>query len=100
MLRKTTTVEAAASVWGKGASPGFVRSWRSTANALEADAAIHTDTLLPLDELGVVEAKEAAQAVYQLAGGTGKGGMKRDSTMRPSLTWRTDVVSRRNADDR
>ena len=57
---KTTIVQAAASVWGKGDSPGFVRPWRSTANALEAAAAMHTDTLLPLDELGAVEAKEAA----------------------------------------
>jgi len=90
---KTTTGEAAASVWGKGESHGFVRSWRSTANALEATAAIHTDTLFVLDELGVVEAKEAAQAVYQLTGGTGKGRMKRDSTLRPSLTWRTMMLS-------
>jgi len=90
---KTTTVEAAASVWGKGASPGFVHSWRSTANALEAAAAIHTDTLFVLDELGVVEAKEAATAVYQLTSGTGKKRLKRDSTLRPSLTWRTMVLS-------
>jgi uncharacterized protein (DUF927 family) len=90
---KTTTVEAAASVWGKGASPGYVLSWRSTANALEAAAAIHTDTLFILDELGVVEAKEAAMAVYQLTGGTGKKRLKRDSTLRPSLTWRTMMLS-------
>lgn len=90
---KTTTVEAAASVWGKGASPGFVRSWRSTANALEAIAALHTDALCVLDELGVVEAKEAAMAVYQLAGGTGKGRLRRDSTLRPSLTWRLMMLS-------
>jgi putative DNA primase/helicase len=90
---KTTTVEAAASVWGKGASPGFVLSWRSTANALEAAAAIHTDTLFVLDELGVVEAKEAATAVYQLTSGTGKKRLKRDSTLRPPLTWRTMVLS-------
>ena len=56
---KTTLAKAAASVWGKGDSPGFVRSWRSTANALEATAALHTDTLLVLDELGVVDAREA-----------------------------------------
>jgi putative DNA primase/helicase len=90
---KTTTVEAAASVWGKGAIPGFVGSWRSTMNALEAIAARHTDTLCALDELGVAEAKEAAMAVYQLAGGTGKGRLKRDSTLRPSLTWRLMMLS-------
>ena len=48
---KTTIAQAAASVWGKGDSPGFVRLWRSTANAIEAIAAMHSDTLLPLDEL-------------------------------------------------
>jgi putative DNA primase/helicase len=90
---KTTMVEAAASVWGKGASPGFVRPWRPTANALDAIATVHSDTLLALDELGVAEAKEVATAVYQLNSGTGKGRMKRDSTLRPSLTWRTMVLS-------
>jgi putative DNA primase/helicase len=90
---KTTLVEAAASVWGKGASPGFVRSWRSTANALEATAAIHTDTLLVLDELGVVDPREANSAAYQLAVGTGKGRSGRDGSLRQSLTWRTIVLS-------
>ena len=90
---KTTAVKAAASVWGKGDSPGFVRPWRSTANALEATAAMHTDTLLPLDELGVVEAKEAAMAIYSLSSGTGKGRSKRDGSLRPSMTWRTMVLS-------
>jgi putative DNA primase/helicase len=54
---------------------------------------LHTDALCVLDELGVVEAKEAAMAIYQLAGGTGKGRLKRDSTLRPSLTWRLMMLS-------
>ncbi|MCJ2073390.1 DUF927 domain-containing protein, partial [Methylobacterium sp. J-030] len=71
---KTTALKAAASVWGRGASdPGFVRSWRATANAQEATAAIVTDTLLCLDEIGVAEGRDAAMAVYQLASGVGKG---------------------------
>ncbi len=70
---KTTALKAAASVWGRGASdPGFVRSWRSTANAAEATAAIVTDTCLCLDEIGVAEGRDAAAAVYQLASGVGK----------------------------
>ena len=32
---KTTMAQAAASVWGRGSSPGFVRAWRATANGLE-----------------------------------------------------------------
>jgi putative DNA primase/helicase len=90
---KTTIAQAAASVWGKGDSPGFVRPWRSTANALEAAAALHTDTMLVLDELGAVEAKETAAAIYSLTSGTGKGRSRRDGSLRQSLTWRTMVLS-------
>jgi putative DNA primase/helicase len=90
---KTTIAQAAASVWGKGDSPGFVRPWRSTANALEAAAALHTDTILVLDELGAVEAKEAAMAIYALTGGTGKGRSGRDGSLRRSMAWRTMVLS-------
>ncbi|MFZ3328928.1 MAG: DUF927 domain-containing protein [Methylocella sp.] len=32
---KTTILQAAASVWGRGASPGYVQAWRATANGLE-----------------------------------------------------------------
>ncbi len=74
---KTTTLRAAASVWGRGsADPGFVRSWRATANAQEATAAIVTDTLLCLDEIGVAEGRDAAAAVYQLASVWGKAGRR------------------------
>jgi putative DNA primase/helicase len=90
---KTTIIKAAASVWGKGDSPGFVRPWRSTANALEATAAMHTDTFLALEELGVAEAKDLAAAIYQLTGGTGKGRSMRDGSLRQSLTWRVMVFS-------
>jgi putative DNA primase/helicase len=90
---KTTIAQAAASVWGKGDSPGFVRPWRSTANALEAAASLHTDTILILDELGTVEAREAAAAIYSLTSGTGKGRSKRDGSLRESMAWRTMVFS-------
>jgi hypothetical protein len=54
-IGKTTILSAAASVWGRGATAGgFVRSWRATANALEAEAAMHSDVALVLDEMGVV----------------------------------------------
>ena len=93
-MGKTTLVKAAASVWGKGATdPGFVCSWRSTANHLEAVAALHTDTILPLDELGVAEAKEAATAVYSFTSGVGKGRANRYGYARRSLTWRVMILS-------
>jgi putative DNA primase/helicase len=52
-----------------------------------------SDTVLILDELGVVEAREAAAGVYQLASGTGKGRSARDGSLRTSLTWRVMVLS-------
>ncbi|MGU3326109.1 DUF927 domain-containing protein [Methylobacterium mesophilicum] len=91
---KTTGLKAAASVWGRGASdPGFVRSWRATANAQEATAAIVTDTLLCLDEIGVAEGRDAAAAVYQLASGVGKGRSARDGSIRAPMTWRVLTLS-------
>jgi uncharacterized protein (DUF927 family) len=92
-IGKSTAAEAAASVYGRGGTPGFVRSWRATANALEGAAALHTDTLLVLDELGVVEAKAAGAAAYQLAAGIGKGRSQRDGSLGSPLTWRTIVLS-------
>ncbi len=69
---KTTLLQMAASVWGRGGTPGYVRSWRATANGLEGAAAGTTDTALILDELSVVEARDAAAAIYGLANGSGK----------------------------
>jgi hypothetical protein len=69
---KTTCLQAAASVWGRGATPGYVRAWRATSNGLEGAAAQSSDTVMILDELGMVDAREAAQAFYGLANGAGK----------------------------
>src|SRR5215213_7387147 len=92
-IGKTAAAATAASVWGPGCSPGFMCPWRATANAIEGAAAIHNDTLLVLDEIGLVDAREAAPAAYQLAGGAGKGRLARDGSLRPPLTWRTIVLS-------
>ncbi|GJE12080.1 DUF927 domain-containing protein [Methylobacterium longum] len=91
---KTTALRAAASVWGRGsADPGFIRSWRATANAQEGAAALVTDTLLCLDEIGVADGRDAAAAIYQLASGVGKGRSSRDGSLRPAVTWRVLTLS-------
>jgi uncharacterized protein (DUF927 family) len=91
---KTTIERAAASVWGRGsADPGFMRSWRATANAQEAAAAQVTDTLLVLDEIGVADGKDVAAAVYQLPAGVGKRRSRRDGSAGTSKTWRVLVIS-------
>jgi uncharacterized protein (DUF927 family) len=90
---KTTIIQAAASVWGKGATPGYVRAWRATTNGLEGAAAAASDTALPLDELGVVEARDAASSLYGLANGSGKARAARDGSLQEPKTWRVLILS-------
>lgn len=92
-LGKTTLIQAGASVWGRGGSPGYVRAWRATANGLEGAAASATDTCLVLDELGVVEARDAAAAVYGLSNGSGKARAARDGSLREPKSWRVLTLS-------
>ena len=61
--------------------------------APESAAAVHYDSLVVLDEIGLVEAKDAATAVYQLAAGVGKSRMSRDCLPRPALAWCTPTLS-------
>jgi putative DNA primase/helicase len=90
---KTTCLQAAASVWGRGGTPGFLRAWRATANGLEGAAAQSTDTVMVLDELGVVDARDAAQAFYGLANGQGKQRAARDGSPREPKSWRLLYLS-------
>lgn len=90
---KTTLLQIAASVWGRGGTPGYVRSWRTTANGLEGAAASASDTLLVLDELGMVEAREAGAAIYGLSNGAGKQRANRTGDLRDPKTWRVITLS-------
>jgi putative DNA primase/helicase len=73
--------------------PGYVRAWRATANGLEGAAASATDTVLILDELGIVEARDAASSLYGLANGSGKQRAMRDGSLREPKTWRVLILS-------
>lgn len=55
---KTTALKVAASVFG---APDYLHRWRATMNGIEALAALHSDTLLILDELSQVDPKEAGE---------------------------------------
>jgi putative DNA primase/helicase len=90
---KTTLLQAAASVWGRGGSPGYVRAWRATANGLEGAAASATDTVLILDEFGQVDGREAGAVLYSLSNGGGKVRAARDGGIREPKSWRVMVLS-------
>ncbi len=69
---KTTALWIAGSAWGGGPKAGFLDSWRSTDNGLEASAVQHSDTFLGLDELSLATAKAAGNIVYTVSNGRGK----------------------------
>jgi hypothetical protein len=92
-IGKTTLLRAAASVWGRGDEHGMIRTWRATSNGLEGTAALYSDMLLPLDELGVAGAKEVGDIVYSLASGVGKQRAQRDGSPRAPTTWRVMILS-------
>ncbi len=90
---KTSLAMAAGSVWGGGGSLGFASSWRATGNALEGVAHGHTETLLILDELALVDPQEAGSAAYALASGQGKARAQQSGALRRRAEWRVMVLS-------
>ncbi len=87
---KTTTLQAAASVWGP---PPLVRNWRATANGLEAAAAEANDLCLILDEIGECTPKDVGRVVYAMGNGTGKIRATQKGYARRVRRWRTVLIS-------
>ena len=92
-LGKTTLLQIAGSVWGGGGVTGYLKSWRTTANALEQVARMHNDVLLCLDEIGQVDEKQIGQIVYMLSNQSGKGRMKASGELRNLHEWRVLFLS-------
>ena len=90
-IGKTTAVNIAASVWGR--CDLFVKSWRTTDNALESTAVRHNDTLLILDELSQVNPMQAGDIAYMLGNGKGKGRSDKSGTARATASWRVLFLS-------
>ena len=92
-LGKTTALRVAGSIYGGGGLNGWIRSWRTTDNSLEAVAAAHCDLVLCLDEIGEATAEAVMAAAYMLANGAGKGRAGRDGSARRAAEWRTLFLS-------
>lgn len=88
---KTTGMHVAASAYGE--PERYARSWRTTDNGLEGVAALHSDLLLVLDEIGQLEPRHAGQVAYLLANGQGKSRSHRDGSPRAMATWRVLFLS-------
>lgn len=89
-IGKTTVLTAAGSVYG---SPAFVRQWRATSNGLEGVCVQHNETLLCLDELAQLDAKEAGSVAYMLANGMGKARAGRSGALRAPARWKVMFLS-------
>ncbi|HMM58322.1 MAG TPA: DUF927 domain-containing protein [Rudaea sp.] len=87
---KSTALALAASVFGP---PAYVRTWRATDNALEAVASLYSDLLLPLDEIGQLDPRNAGAAAYLLANGQGKSRSHRDGSARAAARFRLLFLS-------
>lgn len=90
---KSTAMIVAASIFGPPPPDGYVRQWRSSDNGIEAMAAMHSDLLLCLDELGQLEPQHATAAAYLLANGAAKTRLRPDSAPRATATWRLLFLS-------
>jgi len=97
-MGKSTALSVASSVWG---NDRFNKSWRGTANGLEATGVQHNDSLLPLDEISQCDPREIGQLVYSLANGFGKQRANKLGLARTTSEWRVMILSNgeRSIDD-
>ncbi|MFC6381182.1 DUF927 domain-containing protein [Psychrobacter glacincola] len=90
-MGKSLSLKAAASVWGN--PDRYVKTWRSTDNALEGTASECNDSFLPLDEISDSDAKAVGRTIYMLGNGTGKGRSTVTGHNRTTKTWRIIFLS-------
>lgn len=90
-MGKSLSLKTAASVWGN--PDKYVKTWRSTDNALEGTASEHNDSFLPLDEISECDPKVVGKAVYMLANGQGKGRSTTTGHNRIAKEWRIIFLS-------
>jgi uncharacterized protein (DUF927 family) len=72
---------------------GYIKTWRGTGNGMEALGLGHCDALLCLDEMSLIDAREAGEAAEMLANGTGKARARQDGLGAPQARWRTLFLS-------
>ncbi|MCF6812620.1 DUF927 domain-containing protein, partial [Thiotrichales bacterium 19S9-12] len=87
---KTTLASVIASIWS---DQHFIKKWRTTTNGLEAQALLHNDGLLILDELAQVNSYEVDKISYMLGNGAGKARANRKGKSRKVETFRLGYFS-------
>lgn len=90
-MGKSLSLKVAASVWGN--PDNYVKTWRSTDNALEGTASEHNDSFLPLDEISEGNPTILHNIIYMLGNGTGKGRSTTTGHNRTAKKWRIIFLS-------
>ncbi len=88
---KTGLQLVAASVWGNPES--FLGSWDATKNGVEIHMYKRNHTVAVLDEISRVSAKQLPGIIYMACNGTGKISMTQEREGRPTLSWRSLILS-------
>ena len=95
---KTTALQVASSVWGKGADPQscghsgtLIERWNTTQNAMEPIAATHSGIFLAMDELG--SSGDSVISVYNITAGKGKARMSETGALRDQHVWTLCTLS-------
>ena len=88
---KSTTAEAAASVWGHPART--MHTWSGTALGLALASESANDLMLYLDEIGAGDARKIGPAIYQMLNGVSKLQGARDGGTIASRSWRLGLIS-------
>ncbi len=93
-MGKTTLLQIAATLWGNGrAKHGFMQTWSASAGGVEIMAALASDTVLILDEIGVADSKSLGSSIYKISSGTGATTMTRARNAAQKRTWRIMTLS-------
>ena len=87
---KTTCLDVAASLFG---GKDYIQRWKSTVNGLEATAKMYNDLLLPLDEMGEINPKDAGEVAYMLGNGVGKSRADKNCEARTKAKFRCLFLS-------
>lgn len=87
---KSTALACAASIWG---GPGFIRTWRATANGIEGIASARNDTALILDEISEADPSALGAVIYAIGNGVGKARAQRTGAAQAAKRWRVMLLS-------
>ncbi|EFK2300491.1 DUF927 domain-containing protein [Escherichia coli] len=89
---KTTTVEAATSLYG---DPEMLKlSWDATRHGLTVEAAARNDGFIPIDEIGQGgRVNDIAQSAYSLFNGVGRIQGRKDGGNRAVMRWKIAALS-------